>query len=456
MSHLFRRCCVLLASAAMVAGCSSYQPTKNVWKGTKDVWYTYVSPPASVDYGEKGDLSPRALALTNCMMGLDVELGRFERTMINADKPPTRQWMDSLFAAHPWLDGFAGVKYDGTLLGQEPANPLKQLDFIPLLYEDKKQGSRALRAGVQQTPMGPEVMLAAPLYDGVDFLGIVVAYFDMRNLVQYSGNPQDMVILSPQALLWPGKYDYAATPLASVNWEEAVTKSSSGTCTNATGSFYYMVRYLGNLPLVFAVAESGTFPQGNGSVDQGLPFFPKEKEKLPPPPMPERKKDSSKTTPAFGASEDAVDGYGDAGGMPPQDVAPGASIVQPPQESAPAPCLKRPRPRRRCACPVPLVLVALPSRQPSRAERIPLPRQLRLSPLPIRLPQQKRLPPRLRLPPSPQLPKRLLLPRQRRQRLLQNPLPGLRKRRQPKSLQSPDVRPCCRAGAPVPSVPGSL
>lgn len=361
MSHLFRRCCVLLASAAMVAGCSSYQPTKNVWKGTKDVWYTYVSPPASVDYGEKGDLSPRALALTNCMMGLDVELGRFERTMINADKPPTRQWMDSLFAAHPWLDGFAGVKYDGTLLGQEPANPLKQLDFIPLLYEDKKQGSRALRAGVQQTPMGPEVMLAAPLYDGVDFLGIVVAYFDMRNLVQYSGNPQDMVILSPQALLWPGKYDYAATPLASVSWEEAVTKSSSGTCTNATGSFYYMVRYLGNLPLVFAVAESGTFPQGNGSVDQGLPFFPKEKEKLPPPPMPERKKDSSKTTPAFGASEDAVDGYGDAGGMPPQDVAPGASIVQPPQESAPAPSRVRerplagenvkPRPRRRLVIP---------------------------------------------------------------------------------------------------------
>ena len=343
----------------MVAGCSSYQPTKNVWKGTKDVWYTYVSPPASVDYGEKGDLSPRALALTNCMMGLDVELGRFERTMINADKPPTRQWMDSLFAAHPWLDGFAGVKYDGTLLGQEPANPLKQLDFIPLLYEDKKQGSRALRAGVQQTPMGPEVMLAAPLYDGVDFLGIVVAYFDMRNLVQYSGNPQDMVILSPQALLWPGKYDYAATPLASVNWEEAVTKSSSGTCTNATGSFYYMVRYLGNLPLVFAVAESGTFPQGNGSVDQGLPFFPKEK--LPPPPMPERKKDSSKTTPAFGASEDAVDGYGDAGGMPPQDVALGASIVQPPQESAPAPSRVRerplagenvkPRPRRRLVIP---------------------------------------------------------------------------------------------------------
>lgn len=101
---------------------------------------------------------------------------------------------------------------------------MKDLDFIPLLYEDKKQNSRALRADVQNTPLGPEVMLAAPLYDGVDFLGVVVAYFDMRALMQYSGSPENMVILSPQALLWPGKYDFAATPLAGVDWSEVVSK----------------------------------------------------------------------------------------------------------------------------------------------------------------------------------------------------------------------------------------
>lgn len=102
----------------MVAGCSSYQPTKNVWKGTKDVWYTYVSPPASVDYGEKGDLSPRALALTNCMMGLDVELGRFERTMINADKPPTRQWMDSLLPPIPGWTALPASNMTGPCWGR--------------------------------------------------------------------------------------------------------------------------------------------------------------------------------------------------------------------------------------------------------------------------------------------------------------------------------------------------
>ena len=280
---------LLVFAASLVAGCSSYQPTKNVWKSTKSFWNTYVSPPATVDFDEKGELSPQALALTHSMMGIDVELTRLERTMLNADKPPTREWLTSFLTSFPWVSGFAGVKYDGTILGQEPANPMKPLDFIPLLYEDKKQSSRALRADVQNTPYGPEVLLASPLYDGVDFLGVVVTNFDMRSLMQYSHTPQDVVILSPQALLWPGKYDFASTPLAGVNWDEVTAKSTSGTCSNVNGTFYYNVRYLGNVPLVFAVAESGNFPQGNGSVDQGMSFFPKDRPKLTPPPHVERK-----------------------------------------------------------------------------------------------------------------------------------------------------------------------
>lgn len=328
-----------MLAAALLCGCNAYQPTKNVWKTTKGLWNTYVSPPASVDYEEKGNLPPQALALSTSMIGIDVELGKLERVMQNADKPPTREWLNGLFASFPWLNGFAGVKYDGTILGQEPANSLKELDFIPLLYEDKKQSSRALRADVQPSPLGPEVMLATPLYDGVDFLGIVVAYFDMRALMRYSEHPQDMVVLSPSALLWPGKYDFAATPLAGLDWGEIVKHSSAGTCTNATGSFFYLVRYLGNLPLVFAVPEKGAFPEGNGDVQQGAQFFPQEREKLPPPPVPEGVKKSG-TVPAFGASgEEAplAGGAGMEGASPapsPADAVSGANGAERPARSA--------------------------------------------------------------------------------------------------------------------------
>lgn len=302
--HIFSlRCICLVMLLALSVGCSSYQPTKNVWKGTKSLWYTYVSPPASVDYDDKGALSPKAQALTNSMMEVDVELAKLERVMLNADRPPTREFMTSFFSMFPWMGGFAGVKNDGSILGREPATNLKEIDFIPLLYEDAKQNSRALRGDVQVTPLGPEVILATPLYDGIDFLGIVAAHFDFRSLMQYSHSPQNMVVLSPYALLWPGEYDFASTPLAGVDWKEAVAKSSSGTCTNANGTFYYMVRYLGNLPLVFAVAENGNFPKGDESLEQGLAFFPKEREKLPPPPLPERKEKATvQDMPSFDAS----------------------------------------------------------------------------------------------------------------------------------------------------------
>lgn len=334
-------CGTVLAGSLALCACSSYQPTKNAWKTTKDLWYSYISVPAKVDYSEKGDLSPRAMALSTCMMGIDVELSRFERTMMNADRAPTREWLDKLFADYPWVSGFAGIKYDGTLLGHEPGPSLKNLDFIPLLYEDKKQNSRALRGYVQQSPLGPEVMLAAPLYDGVDFLGVVVAHFDMRALSKFSSSPEDLVILSPTALLWPGKYDFAATPLAGVDWDTAARKSTSGTCTNDRGSFYYQVRYLGNLPLIFAVVESGSFPEGNGDVNQGTPFFPQITEKLPPPPQPERKKkdeDTTSATPQFGVSEDTLDPLSAADAeiratQQPHDIQPGSSqsVLEPGQ-----------------------------------------------------------------------------------------------------------------------------
>ena len=72
---------LLLVAVLYLTGCSSYQPTKNIWKSTKGFWNTYVSPPASVDYSEKGTLSPQALALTHSMMGLDLELSKLERVI---------------------------------------------------------------------------------------------------------------------------------------------------------------------------------------------------------------------------------------------------------------------------------------------------------------------------------------------------------------------------------------
>lgn len=275
-------CLSLTVAAILAAGCSSNQTVHDAWKTTKGLWYTYASPPAAIDYEESGEMSVYELALATRMMGIDIQLGQLERVMSNADKPPTNEWLQSFFARFPWMGGFAGVKADGQIIGQEPAAPMKSLDFLPLLEEDKKQNMRALRGYVEDTPLGAEVFLAAPLYDASDFLGVVVAHFDMRALLRYATDPEELVIVAPQAVLWSGKYDIAATPMSGVDWGEVVRKNSKGTVSNANGSFYWVARYLGNQPLIFAVPVSGNFPEkseqlggiGSGGGGIGTPFLP--------------------------------------------------------------------------------------------------------------------------------------------------------------------------------------
>lgn len=260
-TQMFCRCVVVFVVMLLATGCSSNQTVKNVWKGTKNVWYAYVNKPMHIDYKDKGDIKAHEKILAVHMMGVDVELTHLERVMTNADKPPTEEWVETLFKRFPWLDGFVGIKADHQIIGVAPGLPLKPLDLGALLIADEQQKSRDVRGSVQDTPMGPEVFLTTPLFDGQNFLGVVSAYFDMRSLVNQSVNPEELIIVSPQAILWGGKYDVEATSLASTDWPALIATSSKGTISDGAGTFYWIVRYLGKQPLIFVAPVAGAFPE---------------------------------------------------------------------------------------------------------------------------------------------------------------------------------------------------
>ncbi len=327
----------LAAALVMNFGCSRFQSTKNMWKGTKDLWYEYVSRPAEIDYSEIGSLNETEQALVNGMMSIDIELARLERLMSNADRTPTRAWADQFFAEVPWVEGFAGIRADGQVLGNIPAPDREpvDLDWVPLLYEPEKQSSRALRGDVQFGPAGPEVLLAATLYDGVDFVGVIACYFKMTNLIDRAKNSGNLVILTPMALLWSG-YDYGSTPMAGENWNELVTKKVAGTLSNSNGTFAYRVRWLANLPIIFCVPESGNFPTvADGGLAGSEKYFP-VREKKPVPELKPRGKDLFNTgrgafiPPQEGHEAAAGDGTGYAG-----DAGPGSMRLQEPQATQP-------------------------------------------------------------------------------------------------------------------------
>lgn len=241
-------CCGLL----FLCGCGS--SLHETWKSTKGLYYTYLNPPASVDYDDTGDLNASQARLAANMRLIDAELVRFERYMINQDKPPSQERVDALFERFRWINGVAALSPEGEVLAQEPSSSLKPLDFTAFVASGEAN-PRDLRGDVQITPLGPEVLLGAPIFAGSELKGYYVVHFDMQMLLDKVPDPANLIITSPQGVLWSGGTGAGDTALSGEDWGK-VTKSRIG---GKIGDYYWLCRYLGGVPLIFAS------PQTDGS-----------------------------------------------------------------------------------------------------------------------------------------------------------------------------------------------
>ena len=238
----------LAGMALLLAGCGDTS-MHDTWKSTKGLYYEYINRPASVDYDDKGDLEDSQVPLARNMQALDTELTRFERYMMNQDRPPSQAQVDDLLTRFRWVGGVAAVSAEGEMLAQQSVS-IKQLDYAALLAIEPHH-PRDLRAMVQMTDFGPEVLIAAPIYDSSEFKGLYIAHFDMRLLLEGVPNPGDLIILSPEGVIWPGVYGGGA--LAGEDWKEIVKSRTTG----RVGEFYWLCRYFGGMPLIFAAPTQG-------------------------------------------------------------------------------------------------------------------------------------------------------------------------------------------------------
>lgn len=231
-------CCGLL----FLGGCGG-TTLHETWKSTKGLYYTYLNPPASIDYKDVGDLDESQARLANNMRPIDAELTRFERYMMNQDKPPTPERVNALFERFRWVNGVVALSPEGEVLAQEPPSGMKPLDFTSFVATETVH-PRDLRGEVQMTPLGPEVLLGVPIFASEELKGYFVAHFDIRLLVDKAPDAASLIITSPQGQLWPD----TGAGLGGEDWGE-ITKSK---IAGKVDGYYWICRYFGGVPLIFA------------------------------------------------------------------------------------------------------------------------------------------------------------------------------------------------------------
>ncbi|MFV0422103.1 SPOR domain-containing protein [Oleidesulfovibrio sp.] len=248
----FTRILIFIAFAIILSGCK--QDAKNYWKDTRKLYREYVNTPATLDNNEELDVMLVESKIATVFTSMDEQLEQMRRVLDNQDTFPSDEWIAGFLERFPWVSGVAVVDTDGTVLLQQPQLAIKPYNYNPLLEASSDTPVHVMRGYAEANPLGPEFYLANPMVAGRDISALLIAHFDVRNLLAFCPSPGDIVVLSRTDMLWPGKYVYDKTPLAGVDWAEKLKTDVMGEVEDDRGSFLWIARYLGGIPIVYAAS----------------------------------------------------------------------------------------------------------------------------------------------------------------------------------------------------------
>lgn len=249
-----KRTTVLLAVAALclglASGCSSI---RNTWKDTKKLYKEYVDTDPSVDLTDEGISDPGLQKLARLFGPVDQRLEMFIRVYYTQDNPPEPEWCENLLRDFPWLSGVAVVNKDGTIRMQHPLIAMRPLEFGPILDNEDRYGKRGLAATASVDDMGPLIYVGAPFFENNEYAGAIVSWFEPRNIVEASPAPDELIILQPEAVLWPtaGAEGGDGQGLLAAKWADILKTEVQGEIHAGGGRYIWQARYIGHMPILY-------------------------------------------------------------------------------------------------------------------------------------------------------------------------------------------------------------
>ena len=223
---------------------------KTTWRDTKKLYREYVNTDPTIDFSAQGITDKGVQHLAALMMPVDERLMAMLRALGSQDTPPESEWCHQLVTKYDWLSGVAVLDASGAVLSQDPSVPIRPLDYSGLLDFAERYKVRKLGAQIKTDELGTVIMVAAPYFKNNEWAGLVVASFDPRSLVRFSPQPDALVVLSTEGVVWPGGGGQGEA-LAGLKWADMLKSNVSGEVSSGGAQYLWQARYVGQLELIY-------------------------------------------------------------------------------------------------------------------------------------------------------------------------------------------------------------
>ncbi|MCF8037971.1 MAG: hypothetical protein K9K79_01515 [Desulfohalobiaceae bacterium] len=234
-----------LLAGLLLAGCNPLETAQNVYQGR--------SLPARIDFDKGTGLKQKEQKLAQALSETDEKIEKLRMTLDRQGTPPSLSWMQDTGRSMPWLNGLLVLDSQGREVRRYPQAGVKKLDLQEIHQEILAAGPAHMRLLPQTTEFGPEVCMVKPFFYQGAHQGTLLAHFDFRTLVSADSQGDDLIVFFPGTLLWSGDYGPLARELSRQDWDRLVAKDIQGEITVGERTFYWLVRYVGLDPLIYAV-----------------------------------------------------------------------------------------------------------------------------------------------------------------------------------------------------------
>ncbi len=167
---------------------------------------------------------------------------------------PADNWADRLYEAHPWLSGVQVMDTQGQVQqgAQDQDLPWDRQNILKL--HDNWQDQN-MEFAVFPSGNSTWMTIIRPCMQENEWQGLLLAFFRIDSLFRQSSQPQDILLLSRQKVLWPGGYPDRAQELLETGFTQRLKHQSHGEVEVSGLDFYWIARYVGSEPLLYLIAK---------------------------------------------------------------------------------------------------------------------------------------------------------------------------------------------------------
>lgn len=241
---------LLLLLSLGLAGCHAGTRAKRYVKGHWESVKTYIDPAATIDLEAYKLENPNFEKLARLITSVDAPLLQLNRYVSDRDTYPDQEWFSLLMTRFPWLNRAFVTDASGTILEQVPEVPLKRFSQ-PLVFEGYWR--KTFITTVADYPeLGPELYIGTPYFMDADFKGLIVAGFDPRTVINFSPEPEQLIIIHPGGGVWSAGYEADEEALLALPWEEMLADDVTGQVQVGDKYYTWLARFIGEDEYVYA------------------------------------------------------------------------------------------------------------------------------------------------------------------------------------------------------------